>query len=325
MSTSIPISGLNSLNQISSSDYVAIVQDTTTTTFRASLDVVSAWISSSVQASSSLVSISSSTTISSSWSDNSGNSISSSFLIYPNNSTASYSISASIAASASWAPIQGSTAYSLSASWASSSIWSTSSSFASQSVSASWAPIQVSASWASSSLVSISSSFASASISSSYALTASYVPTSSINAINFVKAFGTFYVSGSLNTTNGQANWLPFSGSFNFISASYRGNVNQNQGFGGMLSSSLGKLPAQNNYGNFHTWIFYMSTPMPTTNYTVITSIGGEQGSEHLSLGQFPYAARTTTAFSMSWVEGGANWDDRNQESDWVSIMVLHP
>jgi hypothetical protein len=159
-------------------------------------------------------------------------------------------------------------------------------------------------------------------------LTASYVPTASINAINFIKAFGTFYSTGSLGSPFNQAAFIPYSGSYNFGTAVYVGNTYQYPGYGGMTTGSV-KKDVGTNFGNAHTWIFYMNNPLPTTNYTVICAHGGEQGSEWLILVNFPDSARTTTAFSMSYVGGNANWDARGggppNEFDWVSLMVLHP
>jgi len=330
MSLSIPISELNTLNQVSSSDLIAIVQQSTLTTFNTTLDVVAAWISSSVEASSSFASFSASYALSASWANISSYSTTSDNLNYPNTSTASYAITASTSLSASWSPVQGSTAFSISSSWASASIWARSSSFASQSISSSWAPYPASASWSSASIVSsisTSSSFASASITASYALTASYVPTSSINAINFIKAFGTFYNTGSLGNPFNQAAWIPYSGSYNFGNAVYVGNTFQYPGYGGMITGSV-KKDMGTNYGG-DCWIFNMLTPMPTTNYTVMCALGGEQSPEWLVLVNYPDSARTTTAFSMSWVGGNANWDARGgvppNEFDWLTLMVLHP
>lgn len=179
MSTSIPISGLNALGQVSSSDLLAVVKESTLTTFNVSLVVIAAWISASVEASSSLSSFSASYALSSSFANKAGLAITSNNLNYPNTSTASFAITASNAISASWAPIQGVTAFAISASWASASIWSTTSSFASQSVSASWAPVPISASWANTSIFATSASWASQSISSSNSTTASFALTAS--------------------------------------------------------------------------------------------------------------------------------------------------
>ena len=68
------------------------------------------------------------------------------------------------------------------------------------------------------------------------AASGSWSPTTPVNTFDLIKAFGTFYSSGSLNTTNGQANFLPFSG-YNFISASYQGAQYQITGSGGMATS----------------------------------------------------------------------------------------
>jgi len=326
MSTSIPISELNTLNVISSSDYIPIVQNSTVTTYNTKLTTVSNWISASVQASSSISTVSASYSTSGSFSKNSITALTASSLIYPNNSSASYAVNSNNALSASWAPFQGSTAFSISSSYASASTWAISASFSSQSISSSWAPVPISASWASASLTSItstSSSFSSQSISSSYASTANYA----INVTNFIKAFGTFYSTGSLGTPFNQAAWIPYSGSYNFISASYQGYIYQILGQGGMTTGSVSRYPTTL-YGPAHCWIFYMSNPLPTTNYTVICAQGGEQSQEYLALVNYPDAPRTTTAFSMSYTQGSANWDARGgnpSEFDWISLMVLHP
>lgn len=332
---SIPISELNGLNVVSSSDYIAIVKDSTTTTFKTPLTSLGNWISSSVESSSSFSSISASYSLSSSWANNSRNSLTSSNLIYPNNSTASYAITSSNAITASFALRIDESGVSVSASWASASIRSITSSYASSSISssyattASWAPVPISASWASSSIFSTSSSFASRSISSSYAGTSSYV----VNYTNPVKAFGTFYMTGSGGAgASAEGNFIPFSGSSNFISASYRGQVYQSSNLpNGMDTSSLSYIrynTVMAGFGTARTWIFHMSTPMPSKNYTVLASNAGEQGIEWFELINYPLSSRTTTAFSMS-AYGSANFDTRypnnNTEINWVSLMVLHP
>ena len=163
MATSIPISGLNTLSVITSSDFIPIVQSSSMTTYRVPIEVFGDWMSSEVTVTSSL------TSISASHSDNSDNAISSSYslvtdnLNYPNTSTASYAISASyshrttsssyslFATSASYARIASTASYlpasafptsilnATSASWASRSMWSTSSSFSDRTISASYA------------------------------------------------------------------------------------------------------------------------------------------------------------------------------------------
>lgn len=209
MSQSIPISGLDPLSQISSSDYIPIVQNTSTTTFKTPLVILANWMSASVQTSSSLSTVSASYAKSASWANNAGSSSYSSVasnLIYPNTSTALNSISASFAKSASWAPFQ------VSASFANTSIFATSSSFASQSLTATTASFAntsiftTSASFSSKSLVSVSSSFASQSISASYAtnaLTASFVA-SSVSGPKFIPSY---YIGSFANTNTG---WVTF-------------------------------------------------------------------------------------------------------------------
>ncbi len=213
---SIPISELNLLSPISSSDYVPVVKNSSTTTFRSTFATVANWISESVVASSSYSSVSSSYALSSSWSNRSGLAIIADNLTYPNTSTASLAInavtasnantatlaiSASNAVSASWAPFTATTAVP-SASWASQSLFA---------VSASWAPPQISASWASSSLSSsflrgtatgsnVSAGAVSFYGTASNAQTASYainVPASS----SPIKAFASFIVKANFKDT----------------------------------------------------------------------------------------------------------------------------
>ena len=241
------------------------------------------------------------------------------------------------------------------ASWAQNVFAATSASWVSQSNTP--ANFAISSSWASSSLSSsflfgtatgsnvngvsffgtasnaISSSFAT---SASRAITASYVLGSGTGPGSFLRAFGTFYATGSLgnSSTPNQPTWVPFSGSYNFISGAYQGVQNQTPAAGvatsGMQTSSLITLQRVTDaFGPLHCWIFYMSTPMPTLNYTVMCSAGGEQSVESVFLQTLPVAPRTTTAFTMSYcTPSNANWDDRYpgvNEFDWVQIMVLHP
>lgn len=199
MSQSIPISGLDPLSQISSSDYIPIVQNTSTTTFKAPLVILANWMSASVQTSSSLSTLSSSYALSASWANNAGSSsysVVSSNLIYPNTSTAQNAISASFAKTASWAP------YPASASWASQSFSSTSASFAKQALSASWAPVPVSASWASASLTTTSASWANNSGNSSTSVTASYA----LNAGSIVAGSGFIFLTQPVIMINIQEN-----------------------------------------------------------------------------------------------------------------------
>jgi len=240
------------------------------------------------------------TGLSASWANSAGTAITS----VSTTGTASYATTAN---SSSYA---GSSSMAITASYFNFSLPSSTPPFASASLSASWA---------------------SASLSSSFATTSSYSGTASF-AINtsaastVVKAFGTFYATGSLTTPYIRANLMPFSGSYNFISASYQGNRSTSGDTNGMLSSSMGKIPfPQTSYGSYHTWIFHMSTPMPTKNYTVISACGGEQGSEWMEMTCFPLGARTTSAFSLSLVAYDTNWDSRTTEINWMSLMVLHP
>jgi hypothetical protein len=333
MSLSIPISGLNPLSVVTSSDFIPIVQSSSMlTTYRTPLSVIATWISTSVTARSAFSSVSSSHSNVSdhaTTSDLATLSINTSNLIYPNTSTALHAISADYATNAGTAvtasyalsmitgssiPSSSYSFYSqtaLSSSFASRSFSATSSSFASRSFSA------TSSSWASRSLVAASASWASSSISSSYTVTSSYV------LGNFVKAFGTFYATQDLSSN---PKFVPFSGSYNFISGVYQGHIYQTDAGKGMTPSpSLIVNRPQAQYGDLYTWIFYMATPLPSINYTIITSMGGEQGHEMFHMNNFPYGSRSTTAFTLSMADYNANWDDRTDETDWFQVMVLHP
>lgn len=124
MSNSIPISGLNELTVITSSDFIPLVQSSSLTTFKVSIQSFDNWLAISASCSASLTSVSASYAKSASHANQSD---SASFLIYAgyNNGTASYalnSLSASnvggIASSASWASSSVSSSYVLSASHA---------------------------------------------------------------------------------------------------------------------------------------------------------------------------------------------------------------
>ena len=205
MATSIPISGLNSLSSIISSDFIPVVQSSSLTTYKMSTSVLGTWISSAVTVTSSLTTISASYAISSSKTISSSFASISSNLNYPNTSTASYSITSSYSVSSSWA-LQAATSpssqFSISASWASASLSSSFAKTASFAVSASWANVSLSstsASWAS---ASISSSFlngphtGSTFGTSSWAVSASYANTT----FGTPKAFASCIVSASFTT-----------------------------------------------------------------------------------------------------------------------------
>jgi len=191
MATSIRISSLDQYPVIRSQDFIPIVQSgsgTTLTTYRTPVSSFGNWMAASGSALSSSHAISSSYAISCSWSDRGGYSISSSFLIYPNNSTASNALRSPFAD------------YSTSSSWASSSIFSSaslvtiSSSYSRVSTSSSYSrnsetsSLAITASYFNFSIPqnvppfatsSLSSSWASSSLSSSVAITASYALTAS--------------------------------------------------------------------------------------------------------------------------------------------------
>jgi len=276
--SSIPISELNLLSEVSSSDYIPIVKDSGLTTFRTTFETVAEWISASVVASSSYSTISASYSESSSYAVSSSHANFADNLIYPNTSTASWAINsnnsltsvsaswallANMATSASWAPFTTTTAVP-SASWASESL---------HAASASWAPPQISASWASSSL---SSSFLRGTATGSNgsgkvsffgtaswaknAETASYatnVPASS----GPIKAFASFTMPADYKNTD----VVTILNSFNIAS----------------ITIYSGKISTWNDNTDFCFQVNFV-TPMSNTNYFVIGG-GGEPGS-HLDL-----------------------------------------
>jgi hypothetical protein len=181
---SIPISQLDPISQISSSDLLATVQSSSLTTYKTSWGVVGNWISQSVQASSSLQTVSASYALTSSLNTTSSFAIIANNLNFPNNTTSSFAVSSSFAftavnsANAAFATAARSasfasqSAFNVSSSWASQSIWATTASFASQSA------FNVSSSWAS---ASISSSY---SVSSSNATQAAIATTASFASVS---------------------------------------------------------------------------------------------------------------------------------------------
>ncbi len=231
MTTSIPISSLNTEPQVATEDFVPIVNSASLTTLRASVKSIGVWMSNSGSASSSFVSTTSSfgllsqTSVSASWTSRSLFSLSSSF--------ASQALSSSFAISASWA----NTGNAVSASWASQSLFSLSSSFASQSLfslSSSTAPVAVSASWASQSLSSSHSNTASL---ANNLITANLYPITASWALNSAasKASITYY-STSVNiasstiqraVTQYTGSLIPFNASGVILQASaFNGNTN---------------------------------------------------------------------------------------------------
>lgn len=148
----------------------------------------------------------------------------------------------------------------------------------------------------------------------------------SLTLNSFIKAFGTFYSVGHTNGAIAINNFIPFSGSYNFISASAQGSAPQIAGNDGMKTSSLYPFASpQNDYQNDRQWIFHMETPLPSTNYTVIGSIIGEQRQEASSMLNFPLSGRSLTGFTMSFSSGGSvDWSADSDEIRWVSVMVLH-
>ena len=305
---SIPISGLNPDSVVVSSDFIPIVQSSSLTTFRVPLSVLANWISSSVDASSSFSSVSASYAYSGSWAFMS---ISSSYLIYPNLSTASYAISSSYTISASWASSPASS------SWASRSIWSLSSSFASRSIwslSSSWASQSISSSW-SPFIPSVSASYAFNSLSSSYSATASYTPPSA----NMIRAFGTILMAQA----NKYDTILISSASYNIKSAVYLGNNNASN----ILPDNNWSSPLGVN--TLHTHLpgnaicITFNNPMPTKYYTVVNTYNGYEpyGYEGINTYISP-VGQTINGYTMSFSGG----DNSSTEGKFLTnFMVLHP
>jgi hypothetical protein len=333
VSLSIPISGLNPLNVVTSSDFIPVVQSSSLTTFRTPLTVLGNWISSSVNASSSFSSISASKAYSSSYACSSSFAITSNNLNYPNLSTASYAISSSqtinainsnyaITASFAISTITGSSA--ISSSWSSQSFWATSASFASQSIwsiSSSFASrslVATSASWASQSIWATSASFASRSISSSYSFTTT---TASYALGNMIRAFGTVL----MKTANDYTSIIISSASFNLKPTVIWGG----SGAGAVIDPDtwspplgLGISTLRVNLPGNAMYISFVA-PMPTRYYTVLCTYNGYEpyGYETIQTWTSP-VGQTLTGFTMSFAGG----DNSSTEGKFITnFMVLHP
>jgi hypothetical protein len=306
--SNIRISQLNSFTAIQGEDYLALVESSSMTTFKVTVTSLSDWFAVSGSALSSSFASRSLTATSASWASASTQAISASFLISSSiNGTASYAVnglSASYALSASNAKTAS---FSISGAFSSNSLSASYAKSASRADTASYVNIipQTSASWASQSLSSSISITASYAKSSSIADTASYV----VGGLSSNIAFATCYWQRS------QIGNMQFIGSKGIYSASYRGAVSQ-----------VGIPASTSSYGALTTWIIYMNTAMPTTGYTVLSGMGGEPGREYLEVTNYPFSARTTTAFSVSMNNfGGGGFNDSVSEPAWFSLMVLHP
>jgi hypothetical protein len=69
-------------------------------------------------------------------------------------------------------------------------------------------------------------------------------------------------------------------------------------------------------------WLVTLTNPMPSLNYTVIGGCGGEQNSEYAFLTMFPFAARSTTQFTLSMALGNTNFSNPNHKA-WMSFVVF--
>ena len=170
---SIPISGLNTFSTITGSDFIPLVDSSSLTTYRSTIDALQLYLNTS----GSSIPLLASSSISSSYSTF-AKFASSSFAA----TSASWASQSFASVSASWSSASISSSYSQTSSF---SLTSSFSVFSRAAASSSWASSSltvISASWASQSFASVSSSWASASISSSYAtnaLSASRATTSS--------------------------------------------------------------------------------------------------------------------------------------------------
>ena len=332
-SLSIPISNLNPLLVVTSSDLIPVVQSSSLTTFKTTLSVLGNWISSSVDASSSFSSTSASYAFSSSYTYSSSFAITSNNLNYPNLSTASYAISSSqtmasisssysITASFALHTPTGSTA--ISSSWSSQSLWTTTSSFSSQSmwnISSSFASrsfFATSASWASQSIWATSASFASGSISSSYSVTTT---TASYALGNMIRAFGTVLMKSASDYNS----IIISSASFNL----QRPVIWAGSGLGGVIDPdtwsppiAIGMNTLRVNLPGNAMYISFIN-PMPTRYYTVLCTYNGYEpyGYETITTWTSP-VGQTLTGFTMSFSGG----DNTGNEGKFItSFMVLHP
>ena len=331
MSLSIPISGLNPLSVVTSSDFIPIVQSSSMlTTYRTPLSVVATWISTSVAALSAFSSVSSShSNVSdhSSTSDLATLSINTSNLIYPNTSTALHATSADYATNAGTA-VTASYALSMitgssipSSSYSFYSQTSLSASFASRSffaTSASYASSLISASWASRSLVATSASFASRSISSSYSTVST---TASYSLGNMIRAFGTVL----MKTANDYNSIIISSASFNVKPTVILGG----SGAGAIIDPDTWSPPMGLGVNTLHVNLpgnaIYISfiNPMPTRYYTVLCTYNGYEpyGYETITTWTSP-VGQTLTGFTMSFSGG----DNTSTEGKFITnFMILHP
>ena len=205
----------------------------------------------------------------------------------------------------------------------------------------------ISSSWASSSLsssVAISASYASTAsfvYSASYArsaswadrsLTASYVDVNSIlgSIPGLPKAWAICACTAShpdsaLSSAYVGKNWNNYAilSGYNVTSVK-RAINNSGQGVRPVWDTSV-YGPGQDFTGNSTNqhWIVTLTTPLPSTNYTVVGGAGAEQGGAEWSIfTMFPFAKRTTTQFTMSISQGATEWNDSG-ERNWFSFMVL--
>lgn len=318
MATSIKISDLVEMpNTIVSNDFFPLVDSSSLTTYRSNVVQLGTWLSTSGSALSSSYASASSISVSSSWASSSFTSSTSVTLIYPNTSTASYSVNG------------GSSSFSVSSSYAgTSSVTTGTSSYSSFSISSSYARTaslsdtasyvnftatnipqiassSISSSWASSSF---SSSY---SVTSSYSLSSSYSSTSSFvtSAGSKIKAFGWMLWQKTVIR-----NTQIFFG-YNMYSASYLGVVYQHA-----------ETPSTTSYGTDHAWLIHMSEPLPSTDYVVVGGLGGSPPTEYGALMNYPFGKRSTTAFTASLVfyGGGSFNDGSGGEPTFFPLMVLH-
>lgn len=198
----------------------------------------------------------------------------------------------------------------------------------------------ISCSWASSSLSSsltISSSYA---VTSSYSVTASYAQMA--KSSSFAKTAETAsYITASVLTSGIPGiikAWAQCACTSSMPGNSIQGTPGLNANVMALVSSNnvssvirtMGVIPKdRSNNGqdyigdstNKH-WIVTMTNPMPSTNYTVMGAGGGEPGTEWNIVTIYPFASKTTTAFTLS-MAGGTSDFYGDAEITWFNFMVV--
>lgn len=319
MSTSIPISGLNDFQQISGVDFIPLVDSSSLTTYRSSVNELNGWMSISgsvLSASQASSSISASyapekaTTlftgsiyqITSSWSKNSLTASSLFNIIYVATSswtiTSSFSQKSELSNTASYVNflLPGNTPLIASSS--------------------------ISSSWASQSLNSFSAATSSYAITSSFARTASFsIMAQSASKVSsdanpgIAKAFVSFWIWASPATV-GVGSWLsPVKlSSFNVASVVYDGNFLVNPNAGGNPAFYFKAFAGEQFRINF-------TTPMPNATYCVVCSGGGEEATENITWTVYPFQM-DVNGFYVTRTGGTADNNNPYVEHNWCQLVV---